>query len=148
MVKVPWDTGLVVSSNEKGPDLEALDDALEVLAKIDERKANNPRAGEPHTYQVLVHVSRYEKGNAFARLMLAGMGQIHVDGTVSLYQMPEHTLAGQFDLQKTFAWGGIYGASVSVETIEDTFADGVAETVTGQVPSEQKATAVQTKAKN
>ena len=62
--------------------------------------------------------------------------------------MPEHALAGQFDLQKTFAWGGIYGASVSVETIEDTFADGVAETVTGQVPSEQKATAVQTKAKN
>ena len=90
--------------------------ASKIKSKIDERKANNPRAGGPHAYQVLVHVSRYEKGNAFARFMLAGMGQIHVDGTVSLYQMPEHTLAGQFDLQKTFAWGGVYGASVSVET--------------------------------
>jgi RNA polymerase sigma factor (TIGR02999 family) len=39
MIKVPWDTGLVVSAEEKGPDLEALDDALEALAKMDERKA-------------------------------------------------------------------------------------------------------------
>jgi RNA polymerase sigma factor (TIGR02999 family) len=39
MVKVPWDTGLVVSAEERGPDLEALDDALEALAKMDERKA-------------------------------------------------------------------------------------------------------------
>jgi hypothetical protein len=67
--------------------------ASKIKSKIDGRKASNPRAGEPHAYQV-----------------------------------PEHALAGQFDLQKTFAWGGVYGASVSVETIEDTFADGVAET--------------------
>lgn len=39
VVKVPWDTGLVVSQIERGPDLEALDDALEALAKMDERKA-------------------------------------------------------------------------------------------------------------
>ena len=39
MVKVPWDTGLVVTSESRGPDLEALDDALEALAKMDERKA-------------------------------------------------------------------------------------------------------------
>jgi RNA polymerase sigma factor (TIGR02999 family) len=39
MIKVPWDTGLVVTSEERGPDLEALDDALEALAKMDERKA-------------------------------------------------------------------------------------------------------------
>jgi RNA polymerase sigma-70 factor, ECF subfamily len=38
MVKVPWDTGLVVSE-ERGPDLEALDDALEILEKMDPRKA-------------------------------------------------------------------------------------------------------------
>jgi RNA polymerase sigma factor (TIGR02999 family) len=38
MVKVPWDTGLVVSE-ERGPDLEALDDALQTLEKMDPRKA-------------------------------------------------------------------------------------------------------------
>jgi RNA polymerase sigma-70 factor (ECF subfamily) len=39
MVKVPWDTGLVVTSEERGLDLEALDDALEALEKLDPRKA-------------------------------------------------------------------------------------------------------------
>ena len=39
MVKVPWDTGLVVTSEERGLDLEALDDALEALEKMDPRKA-------------------------------------------------------------------------------------------------------------
>ena len=37
-VKVPWDSGIVVT-NEQGPNLIALDDALEALAKIDPRKA-------------------------------------------------------------------------------------------------------------
>ena len=37
-VKVPWDSGIVVV-DERGPDLVALDDALEELAKIDPRKA-------------------------------------------------------------------------------------------------------------
>jgi hypothetical protein len=41
-------------------------------------------------------------------------------------------LLEEFDMQKTFAWGGVYGASTSIEEIEDTFADGVAATVTGQ----------------
>jgi RNA polymerase sigma factor (TIGR02999 family) len=39
IVKVPWETGLVVVSNEKGPDLQALDDALNALAEMDPRKA-------------------------------------------------------------------------------------------------------------
>jgi len=39
MARVPWDTGLVVTAEERGPDLEALDDALEALAQMDERKA-------------------------------------------------------------------------------------------------------------
>lgn len=38
-VKVPWDSGVVLT-NEKGPDLVALDDALEALARIDPRKAS------------------------------------------------------------------------------------------------------------
>jgi hypothetical protein len=53
--------------------------------------------------------------------------------------MPAHTLVEEFDMQKTFAWGGIYGASTSIEEIEDTFADGVAATVTGQVHAPPKA---------
>lgn len=106
--------------------------AQKIKAQIDKRKGKNPAEAAPRNMQVVLYVTRYEKGNAFARAMLAGLGQIHLDGTISVYQMPDRTLLEKFDLQKTFAWGGVYGASTSMEDIEDTFADGVAATVTGQ----------------
>lgn len=111
-----------------------------IRAKIDARKSANVRTGQPNTYEVELHLTRYEKGSAFARAMLVGLGQIHIDGKVSLFQMPAHILVGEFDLKKTFAWGGIYGAATSMEDIENTFADGVAAAVTGQKeePPKQK----------
>jgi Domain of unknown function (DUF4410) len=114
-----------------------------IKAKIDSRKvANSVDQDGPRNYEIDLHLTRYDKGNAFARAMLAGLGQIHIDGTVSVYRMPEHTLVGQFQLAKTFAWGGIYGAATSMEDIENTFADGVAASVTGQKeePTKQKKT--------
>lgn len=108
--------------------------AHKIQRKIDARKVNNPAAAAPRNVQVLLHVTRYEKGNAFARAMLAGLGQIHLEGTIFVYQMPDRVLLEDFDLQKTFAWGGIYGAATSMEEIEDTFTDTVAATVTGQLP--------------
>jgi uncharacterized lipoprotein YmbA len=120
-------------------DMQRLSEKIKL--KIDARKlANASPAGDPHNYAVDVHVTRYEKGNAFARAMLAGLGQIHLDATVSVYRMPAHTLVGEFQLAKTFAWGGIYGASTSMDDIENTFADGIAASVTGQEegPPKQK----------
>jgi hypothetical protein len=112
--------------------------AQKIKANIDQRKIKNPPAPSPRTIQVALHITKYEKGNAFARAMFAGLGQIHLDGTISVYQMPDHALLEDFDLQKTFAWGGAYGASTSMEQIEDTFADGVAATVTGQLTAPAK----------
>lgn len=104
-----------------------------IKMKVDARKlANAANAGDPRNYSIDVHLTRYDKGSAFARAMLAGLGQIHIEGTVSVYRMPEHELVGEFQLSKTFAWGGIYGASTSMDDIENTFADGVAASVTGQ----------------
>jgi hypothetical protein len=103
-----------------------------IKAKIDARKEANVRTGEPNTYEVDLRLTRYEKGSAFARAMLAGLGQIHIDGKVLVYRMPMHTPVGEFALKKTFAWGGIYGAATSMDDIENTFADGVAAAVTGQ----------------
>ena len=112
-------------------------DALVLLAeiikqKVDQRKVANAREGDKRDYELHLLVTRFNKGNAFARAMLAGLGQIHLDGTVTLLQLPDRTEAGKFSLKKTFAWGGIYGASTSMEDIERTFADGVAAAVTGQ----------------
>lgn len=113
--------------------------AQKIKARIDARKLTNTASNEPRAFQVVLRVTRYEKGNRFARAMLAGLGQIHLEGTISVYQMPAHTLVEEFDMHKTFAWGGIYGASTSMEEIEDTFADSVAATVTGQAHPVPKA---------
>lgn len=106
--------------------------AEKIMLKIADRKVMNAQSAAGKTYEVTVHLSRYEKGNAFARAMLAGLGQIHIDGTVDVLELPARTSVGQFDLNKTFAWGGVYGASMSIEDIEATFAEGVAAAVTGQ----------------
>jgi Domain of unknown function (DUF4410) len=112
--------------------------AQKIQQKIDARKSTNVAVGAPKSYSVELHLTRYQKGSAFARFMLAGLGQIHIDGTVDVYQMPGHTRVGEFDLKKTFAWGGAYGGTTNIEDIETTFADGVAATVTGQSDEKDK----------
>ena len=133
-VNVNSDNGLKILPEEK----ERL--AEKVAMKIDARKAANPGPSAARVYEVDLHLTRYDKGNAFARAMLAGLGQIHIEGVVSVFELPQHTPVGEFTLKKTFAWGGIYGAATSMEDIEDTFADGVAAAVTGQkeAPPKQK----------
>lgn len=87
------------------------------------------RSGPARNYELVVSINRYDKGDAFARAMLAGLGQIHIDGVVSVYQQPGKNKVAEFNLNKTFAWGGIYGASVTMDTIEDTYAAAVAQAV-------------------
>ncbi|HVO48436.1 MAG TPA: DUF4410 domain-containing protein [Steroidobacteraceae bacterium] len=100
--------------------------AEKIKARIDARKTGNPAAGAARTFEVDVDLTRYDKGNAFARAMLIGLGQIHIDGKAQVYLLPAHDAVGEFDLRKTFAWGGLYGAVTSMDDIENTFADGVA----------------------
>jgi hypothetical protein len=125
------------------PGLDILDmERTRIAQRIEERvaakQALNAADGEPKTYSIELRLTRYQKGNAFARAMLAGLGQIHIDGVVSLFEMPAHRQVGAFTIKKTFAWGGIYGGSTSMEDIERTFADGVAAAVTGQAEDEPK----------
>lgn len=83
-------------------------------------------------YTVEVTLTRYDKGNAFARGMLAGLGQIHIDGSARLYELPSRRLLAEFTASKTFAWGGAYGMAVRIEDIEETFADIIANAVAGK----------------
>ena len=129
---------------EAGKDVAIIDSEMmrmaeKVKLKIDEYKVANTKNGSAKSYQVDLVITRYDKGNAFARAMLAGLGQIHLDGDVSVYELPDRLLVGQFAINKTFAWGGIYGASMNMENIETTFAEGVAAAVTGHVTEEKKA---------
>lgn len=111
----------------------------EISRDIQDMQKNNRAAGGLQSYEVDVHLTRYDKGNKFARFMLAGLGQMHIDGNIDVYSLPQHKLQETFTLKKTFAWGGIYGASTSIRDIETTFAKGVAQTVTGQGRAVSKA---------
>ena len=90
-------------------------------------------------FEIPVLVTRYDKGNAFARFMLAGLGQIHIDGKVSVLLLPDRKKVAEFDIDKTFAWGGIYGGVTSIEDVEQGFAEGVAKAVTNVKENKQAA---------
>jgi len=86
----------------------------------------------PPTLRVSVTVTNYDKGNAFARFMLAGLGQIHIGAEVALRDQDTGDELGRFGVNKTFAWGGIYGAVTRVEDVEDGFAGAVANVLLGK----------------
>ena len=101
-----------------------------IKQKIDMQKASSTVSGAERDYELDVVLARYEKGNAFARAMLAGLGQIHIDAHVVMLVMPKREKLSEFDVKKTFAWGGVYGGITSIEDVEPAFAEGVANAVT------------------
>jgi hypothetical protein len=85
-------------------------------------------------YKVIVGLANYERGSAFARMMLAGLGQMHIDATVTVYSMPGKTVVGAFNVNKTFSWGGMVGGMATIENVEDDFAKAVADAVCAPKP--------------
>src|SRR4051812_29844136 len=78
---------------------------------------------DAETLKVTIAFTRYDEGNTFARLMLAGLGQIHIDADVALEDGARAALLARYEVTKTFAWGGIYGATTSILDVEDGFAE-------------------------
>jgi len=110
-----------------------------IASRLEQRRLQVVANSDPKECVVRVTLTRYQRGNAFARAMLAGLGQIHIDATVKVYAKANDQKIADFVVAKTFAWGGIYGASTSMEDIERTFADGVAAALTGQQETPKKA---------
>ncbi len=100
-----------------------------IASLIDSKKRLNSQAGVPQPYQFEVAITRYEKGNAFARFMLAGFGQIHIEAHIIVWSQPAKEKYAEFDIEKTFAWGGLIGASTHIEDVEPAFAEGIANAV-------------------
>jgi hypothetical protein len=101
--------------------------AQQVRQKIENLRTKAAASTVVREYEVDVRLTRYDEGNAFARWMLAGLGQMHVDAHITVFLLPDRTRIAEFDVEKTFAWGGIYGLSMSIEDVEEGFAGGVAE---------------------
>jgi hypothetical protein len=75
-----------------------------------------------------IHFTRFDRGNAFARFMLIGLGQIVIEATVTLENRSGVTVA-QYKVAKDFANGGVIGATTTVDDVEDGFAKSVATVV-------------------
>ncbi len=69
----------------------------------------------------------YDEGNAFARFMLAGLGQIKVEADVLVLAEDSDQVLGQYKVAKQFAFGGIYGGTTTITDVEKGFARSVAE---------------------
>jgi hypothetical protein len=120
-------------------DLEKQRIAQLITSDLETQQLHNAANNDPKDCLVQVTITRYQKGNAFARAMLAGLGQIHIDANVQILAKTNNQRLADFTLTKTFAWGGIYGASTSMEDIEKTFANGVAASLTGQEDTKESA---------
>ncbi|HEX4301398.1 MAG TPA: DUF4410 domain-containing protein [Rhizomicrobium sp.] len=75
-----------------------------------------------------IHFTKFDRGNAFARSMLIGLGQIVIEANVSLLD-PGGKVVAEYKVSKDFALGGMMGAMTTVEDVEDGFAKSVAEVV-------------------
>ncbi len=107
-----------------------------LVEAINEMKAKSPcKTADKRSFVLKSKITRYDEGNAFARSMLAGLGQIHLDGDFALILMPaENEPVAEFTLGKAFAWGGAYGGSKNMQDIEPAFAQGVAAAIVLQAP--------------
>lgn len=89
-------------------------------------------ATDAQTLHVTIAFTRYDKGSAFARAMLAGLGQIHIDAEVTLEDRTLQKVLGKSEITKAFAWGGIYGGTTEIKDVEEGFAEAVASILLGQ----------------
>jgi hypothetical protein len=94
-------------------------------------KSINEGGPTPSTLKAVVNITRYDKGNAFARSMLAGLGQIVINGDVTMYDSVSNEALSRCEATKRFAWGGLYGATTTIETVEEGFVKAVANCIAG-----------------
>jgi len=69
--------------------------------------------------------TEYDKRNAVARFMLAGLGQIRIAANVTLSDPATNRPVGEYQVSKQFAFGGLYGGFTGVDDVEDGFARSV-----------------------
>ena len=78
-------------------------------------------ATQPHDLVLKIKFTVYDEGNRFARFMLAGLGSMQIHAQVEILDPKSGNLLSAGEAGKTFAWGGIYGASVGIEDLEKDF---------------------------
>ncbi len=80
----------------------------------------------PHTVMLEGEITQYKPGSAMGRAMLAGAGSAHMDFTARLVDVETGKPLVTFGGKKTWAWGGIMGASKGVGDLEQNLAHEIA----------------------
>ena len=70
--------------------------------------------GTPDQYTVNVTITKYNKGNAFARGMLIGLGSMHLYGNVEVTEGNPPVVVREGQFKKVYALGGVIGASATM----------------------------------
>ncbi len=142
----PVDDGVVLTSYQNLEINTEISDGVEMSQSeadrivghiISKLKEKNPacfakigkECNAPSTLQLDTNFTRYERGNAFARFMLAGLGQMHIDASVKLSDKNTKKIIAEYEVDKTFAWGGLYGSGTKIEDIEPAFAEAIADII-------------------
>ena len=100
-----------------------------VLADI---QAQSPGLIDPAAAQaraLRITITRYDPGNAAARFMLAGLGQIRLDGDVAVADAANGQVIAEYKVAKQFSFGGLYGGLTSITDVEKGFSKSVADLV-------------------
>jgi len=119
-------TGVVIEDSEKERITYLINENIYKM-----KLSNNNDNGTD--YEVHVLLTRYDKGNAFARAMLIGLGQMHITGDIKLVNGTDNKTLGEFTSNKDLILGGLAGAVATIDKIEKEFAAEIAATVTGKL---------------
>lgn len=98
----------------------------EITAKHPDIWVAGSTPAAPTVANVKIVFTQYDDGNAFARFMLMGLGQIHIDGTVTFSDAASGQQIARYNVSKDFAFGGLYGGVTRIEDVEKGFARSVA----------------------
>lgn len=82
-----------------------------------------------NTMLLKIVLTRYDEGNAAARFMLAGLGQIYIEGDVLLIDSQTLLPVAKYQVSKDFSFGGLYGGITTIRDVEKGFARSVVEVV-------------------
>lgn len=114
---------LVESAPDRIADLVLDELGPEVFTDV-RRETNCGNAAD--TVVMRTRITQYKLGSEFARLMIAGAGNVQIEMIVELVSAESGQTLAQFEPKGTWAWGGALGASKSMPDLEKNVAYEVA----------------------
>jgi hypothetical protein len=95
-------------------------------------KSINPATPGANTLKAGVNITRYDEGNVYARAMLVGLAQMHIDAAVVLSDYTTGEKIAAAEVNKTFDWGRYYRGITLIKDLENGFAKAAAMSICGK----------------